>query len=220
MMETKDRITTLYLDIETFGGEKPPLDAITPDARLKDPEKIAKNLEEKQEKQWRLQALDPFLGDVLCVAVAEDEGEAISFFEVDNEGSYIEAATLAKLDNHLQQYHEIRIVGHNIIDFDAHWLFVKGLKYGFHNLIKAFSDKLWLVDTMLLMDGPAWKKMTSLDKMARLFGFEGKTDMDGSKVHDAYLSGELEKIDTYCKDDVVTLRKCYQKMMQYGLYVR
>jgi hypothetical protein len=39
---------------------------------------------------------------------------------------------------------------------------------------------------------------------------EGKGDIDGSKVFDLYLAGELKKIYHYCMDDVEKVRKLHK----------
>lgn len=210
-MKTGEAQTLIYLDIETFGGEPPSLDDIQPDGRLKDPAKIADDIKAKQDKAWRQQALDPFSGVVLCVACMDGDNGVV-LFEDDEEG------TLNMLDGYLSAFSYPKIVGHNIVDFDAFWLFVKGLKYDLKTLINAFSDKARLIDTMLMMDGPAWKKMTSLDKMAKLLGFGGKGDITGADVHDLYLNGEKEKIASYCLSDVVLLKKCHEKLNSLGLF--
>jgi predicted PolB exonuclease-like 3'-5' exonuclease len=41
-----------------------------------------------------------------------------------------------------------------------------------------------------------------LDGIAQLCGFPGKLGMDGSKVWEAYLAGEIEAIRNYCETDV------------------
>jgi predicted PolB exonuclease-like 3'-5' exonuclease len=42
-----------------------------------------------------------------------------------------------------------------------------------------------------------------LDDLARLCGFAGKLGMDGSRVWEAYLRGDLARIRDYCETDVV-----------------
>jgi predicted PolB exonuclease-like 3'-5' exonuclease len=40
-----------------------------------------------------------------------------------------------------------------------------------------------------------------LDELARLLGFPGKLGMDGSKVWEAFLDGQLDSIRNYCETD-------------------
>jgi len=54
-----------------------------------------------------------------------------------------------------------------------------------------------------------------LDDLSRLAGFAGKLGMDGARVWDAYLAGQLEQIRNYCETDVVNtylLFNRFQKM--------
>lgn len=43
----------------------------------------------------------------------------------------------------------------------------------------------------------------SLDAAAKLIGWPGKLDTDGSQVAELYAAGELERIESYCLEDVV-----------------
>jgi hypothetical protein len=62
--------------------------------------------------------------------------------------------------------------------------------------------EMWAVD---------FKDYVSLDKIAKFLGLEGKEDgIDGSKVYDMWLEGQLEKIENYCRDDVELVREVYK----------
>ena len=50
-----------------------------------------------------------------------------------------------------------------------------------------------------------------LDEMARLLGFPGKLGLDGSKVWDAHLSGEIENIRNYCATDAANTYLVFQR---------
>jgi hypothetical protein len=59
------------------------------------------------------------------------------------------------------------------------------------------------------------KNNAPLDAMAKLCGFPGKLGMDGSKVYEAFLAGQLEEIRRYCETDVMNTYLLYcrfQKM--------
>jgi predicted PolB exonuclease-like 3'-5' exonuclease len=212
-MRTSEAIANIYLDIETFGGDKPPLEDITPDGRLKDPDKIAADIEKKQDDIWRKQALDSVKGIVLCVGLAVNDEPAICIVGKSEE------ETLTLFDEELHKYSHPRIIAHNGFEFDFLFLFHRGLKHGLPNLVNKFcgSGSSILVDTFKIMSGPAWKKYVSLDNMSKLLGFDGKGDIDGSMVHDMYLSGKVDQICDYCKSDVEVLRSCYKKLYDYGL---
>jgi hypothetical protein len=210
-MKTGEATPKIYLDIETFSGEKPPLDSFTADGRLKDPAKISDDLLKKQDAGWRKQSLDPYKGEVFCIGVALNDDPASCLWAGD------EGTTMKLFEEYIKRFPGANIYGHNLIDFDAYWLFVKGLQYGLKNVVTTFSNKYNLKDTMLAMDGAAWKKMTSLDKMAKTLGFEGKGDITGAMVHDMVLEGKGDRVCQYCISDVEILRNCANKLSEYGL---
>jgi 3'-5' exonuclease len=57
-----------------------------------------------------------------------------------------------------------------------------------------------LMDVMAMYNARA---NAPLDEIAKLCGFPGKLGMDGSKVWDAFQSGEIVAIRNYCETDVV-----------------
>ena len=86
------------------------------------------------------------------------------------------------------------------------------------NIVNAFSDKTRLIDTMRLMDGPAFKKMVSLDKMAMLLlGHKAKQGITGKDVHDLILDSRGDDVIQYCARDVDILRKCYKVLASMGV---
>ena len=211
-MATKDHKDLLVMDIETFSGEKPDPSTIKAPANYSKPEAIKKYQETNVDKEWRKQSLDPFKGRVWCIGYAVNDEETKCFDGTEKE-------VLTQFNDLLGRLEYPTIVAHNGLEFDFSFLFYGGLRYGLQNIIDAFKDSRspFLVDTMRVMDGPSWKKMTSLDKMCKLLGYEGKGDIKGSMVHDMVLNGEYDKITEYCISDVDILRKSYLKLKAYGL---
>lgn len=58
-------------------------------------------------------------------------------------------------------------------------------------------------DLMDLLSGYQPRAAAPLDQVASMLGFPGKMGMDGSKVSDAWLAGEIEAIRNYCETDVL-----------------
>ena len=204
-MKTIDLTQTIFLDIETKPSSEPMPSLVKVDGRLKDPQKIA-------EDALRKSMLDPCVGQIFCIGLAVDDGDV---FTLNHDR---EEDLMLSFDEWLSNYSFPKIVGHNIIDFDGHWLFVKGLRYGLKNVIANFMDSSRLVDTMKAMDGPAWKKMVSQNRMSyALLGNPGKGDMDGSMVYDALVEGRMREVVEYCIHDVTVLRQCYRKLHEHGL---
>jgi len=211
--KTEDLTNVIFLDIETWAGDKPSLEDIVPDARLKDPDKIRADKEAKRDKVWRAQALSPIKGQVFCIGMAVDDEPSFAIVGAD------EQEVLEMLDIELAAYSFPKIVGHNLYDFDALFLYYKGLKYRMKNVVNAFSDKTNLIDTMVLLNGTSWKTMTSLDNMAKLLlGRSAKDDITGKDVHDLILAKQGDRVLEYCKNDVKILRDCYRVLNSMGIY--
>lgn len=58
-------------------------------------------------------------------------------------------------------------------------------------------------DLMDLLSGYQPRAVAPLDQVATMLGFPGKMGMDGSKVFDAWLNGEIKAIRDYCETDVL-----------------
>lgn len=212
-METKQAQDIVFIDIETIAGPKPDLDSIVPDARLKDPVKIQADKEAKLDKAWRAQALDSIKGQIYCIGLARNDDPVEVIVGID------EAETLEMMDIWLHDLHSPKFIGHNIIDFDALFLFHRGLKYRQKGVVYHFQDSQRMRDTMRIMDGPAWKKMVSQDKMTMLLtGKPGKGKYTGKDVHDLVLNGKGDEVIAYCGDDVKCLRNNYRILNSMGIY--
>ena len=210
-MKTSEATKTIYLDIETIPGLAPNIDDIVPDARLKDPEKIQADKLSKQEKEWTKQSFDPFVGEIFCIGMAIDDEDPFCIVGTDEE------EMMRQFEEEIGKYAYPILVGHNLLEFDARWLFVKGLRYRLTSTVTTFNNTKNMRDTMRIMDGPAWKTMTSQDKMAKNFGFEGKGEIDGSMVWGLVKAGQGDKVCKYCCSDVSTLRKCFKELHKLGL---
>jgi len=210
-MKTKEARVTIYLDIETIPGEEPRLDSFTAKANLVDPVKIEADLKAKKEKGWADQSFDPFKGEIFCIGMAVNNGSPFCIVGAN------EKEMMEQLEVEIEKYPFAIIVGHNLLEFDAFWLFIKGLKYRLPAVVMAMTNKNNLHDTMKMMDGPGWKKMTSLDKMAKNFGLDGKGEIDGSMVWGLVKEGQGDKVCKYCESDVGILRMCYLVLDDLGL---
>jgi predicted PolB exonuclease-like 3'-5' exonuclease len=59
------------------------------------------------------------------------------------------------------------------------------------------------LDLMDILAGYQGKAFAPLDMMAKLCGFPGKLDIDGSQVWKAFYNGEIDRIRHYCETDTV-----------------
>jgi predicted PolB exonuclease-like 3'-5' exonuclease len=123
-----------------------------------------------------------------------------------------------------------QLVSWNGGGFDLPVLHYRGLRHGvvankywdlgeddrdfkFNNYISRYHMRH--LDLMDLLGLYQPKNNAPLDAMAKLCGFPGKLGMDGSKVYEAFLQGQLEDIRRYCETDVMNTYLLYcrfQKM--------
>ena len=64
-------------------------------------------------------------------------------------------------------------------------------------------------DLMDIIAGYEFRAVAPLTEIASMLGFPGKMGMDGSKVWDAYLDGDIEGIRNYCETDVLNTYLVY-----------
>ncbi len=119
---------------------------------------------------------------------------------------------------------DLRLCAHNGKEFDFPYLSRRMLINGISlpTVLNLSGKKPWEVnhlDTMDMWKFGDWKNYTSLDLLAAIFGIESsKTDMDGSMVNSAYYNEDaLDKIATYCIQDVVVTAKIYAKLKSIDL---
>ena len=81
--------------------------------------------------------------------------------------------------------------------------------FRFNNYLNRFHMRhVDLMDVLSLYQN---RGQAPLDEMARLLGFPGKLGLDGSKVWDAYVSGEIEGIRNYCATDAANTYLIFQR---------
>lgn len=211
----------IYLDIETIPGQSPWIEEyvaskIKPPGTIKKAESIAKwydeSFEEAKAEAMGKTSFDGGLCQIVCIGCAIDDEEPVSF----------SAKNMAEEHTMLIEFYAwlknkdtfgMRFVGHNIAGFDLRVLRQRSIVLG----IKPpegipFNAKPWELnpfDTMVQWDQ---KNMTSLDKLARIFGIHGKDGIDGSMVYPMWLEGKHEEIAAYCRDDVRITRDVFKKM--------
>ena len=64
-------------------------------------------------------------------------------------------------------------------------------------------------DLMDILAGYEYRSFAPLDEIASMLGFPGKMGMDGSKVWNAYLEGDIAGIRNYCETDVLNTYLVY-----------
>lgn len=225
----KDFVSCLVtIDIETipekdtFEYEKPPFYMVGEHGSLKDPEKIKEwkdkkykelcdKAKEDAEKEWRAESLKSFVGRILCIAYQINE-EPIKCVDL----RMGEKELLQTLYNDLKPYRVVKFIGANLEEFDLLYIFHRALHYGLYDLANLLrNDKGYTKDRnydvmFMASGGLCWKYKISLNNLCKLLGVKTSKDgIDGSKVLDFYLKGEIDKIVHYCKEDVRATKECF-----------
>jgi len=216
----------IHLDIETIPtqpeeeAKKVIADNIKPPANMSKAEtsqewhegkgKYAGAKEALIEEVYRKTALDGAYGEVIAIGFAVDDGQVMSFSRANFVGEdvmlaafFLELAKITKSDF---------FVGHHI-RFDLEFLFKRcvilginpGVNLNFqgrHNVHFFCTQEAWA----------GFKGFISQDNLCKVLGVEGKTDLDGSKVYDAYKAGEMDRIEAYVRDDVEKERYNYKRI--------
>lgn len=217
---------TIFLDIETVpSGPKPTLDLLKPPGQMKKADTIAAwyndtiSRTEDLDDLYRKRALSYIDGRILCISYAIEKGPVKGLIDDDEEAliNRFEEMLLAE-DNTIFKRANV-LVGHNAMNFDFPYLFLRAAKYRNSNIKSLFSvPNPWefFRDTMKMFCSTDRKGMVSLARACSFFGIEGiKDDMDGSMVYDEYLAGNGTKIMEYCMRDVDNLRKLFFRLT-YG----
>lgn len=218
-------MTTLYLDIETLPAlgmtEAEKREAVKVPGTYKKADSIEAFIRENAEEQWRKSAVDSMRGEVLCIGWALDDEDARVVYRkpgCDERSVLDEWAAMLALDGitSVQGRSSTTIIGHNILGFDLPWLRRRALRYSMRDLAVLLDRGKWgeqVEDTMLLWAGTAYREYHHLDDIARYLGVGRKAEgIDGSKIYDAWLGGEHDRIAAYCADDVRLTRAVYQRI--------
>lgn len=80
-------------------------------------------------------------------------------------------------------------------------------EFKWNNYLSRFHSRH--LDLMDVMAGYQLRAHAPLDQVATMLGFPGKMGMDGSKVWDAWLDGDIEGIRNYCETDVLNTYLVY-----------
>ncbi|MGB1031550.1 MAG: 3'-5' exonuclease [Flavobacteriales bacterium] len=162
-------------------------------------------------------------GKIVCISVGyirQKMGEktlrVTSFYSDDEKELLVDFSNL--LEQHFNKPYHL-LCAHNGKEFDfpfiARRMIINGL--ALPELLDSAGKKPWEIkhlDTMELWKFGDFKAYTSLRLLTKVFGIPTpKDDIDGSQVAQVYHEEkDLERIERYCKKDVVAL---VQLMMKY-----
>jgi DNA polymerase elongation subunit (family B) len=116
---------------------------------------------------------------------------------------------------------KLQLCAHNGKEFDFPYLCRRYLinDLSIPQALQISGKKPWEImhmDTLEMWKFGDRKNYTSLDLLAAIFNIESsKTDMDGSMVNSVYyVDKELDKIEEYCKNDVLVTANLFLKLNQ------
>jgi uncharacterized protein YprB with RNaseH-like and TPR domain len=117
------------------------------------------------------------------------------------------------------RFKDFRFCGHNIKEFDIPFICRRMIINGMNlpACLQLTGKKPWEIshiDTMDMWRFGDYKNFTSLSLLAEVLGIPSpKSDMDGSLVADVfYKENDLERIGSYCLQDVLTSAKVYLRL--------
>lgn len=213
----------IFIDIETVPSGKLEDFKLTEDdapKNYKDKEKIEAWIKENQEKKFRDRAVDPNYARIISLAYAIGDNEIVAIYGDDpheilsNFYSQISDFVVADQQKGKLYYNDYRFIGINNKKFDMEVIWVSAMKMGIYDLCKLiprdrFTKKI--LDVCEIWNGPNYMNYVSMNTMCDVLGFEGKGDMEGSKVYDEYISGNLESVIVpYNISDVDKLRRLFK----------
>jgi hypothetical protein len=206
----EDSQMRIFLDIETL----PP---------AKDDPLISDRVAALSDEDFRKLALDGEYGRVLCIGVViEHDGQIIHRGTLgrDRESRRFhldEARTLRCFWKLIHDFNSQRdlFIGHNILDFDLHFLcqrsIIRRVKPSIEVCFKRYCshpvyDVMWEFEH--------WKRRISLDELAKILGLKSSKEngINGSHVFDFFLEDRHEEIADYCMRDVELVRDIYYRM--------
>lgn len=218
----------LFIDIETIPSQKPGAFEQFK-ANLKAPgnytkqESIDKWIEENAEAEYRKQSFDGLYGEIISIAWAfENEIPSVVFRKNGDSEKELLEAFFSWIYGvlHLSPGKPETIsqwIGHYITGFDLRFLFQRCVVNKVKPTVSIpYDAKPWdskVFDTKIAWSGSTnYSGASSLDKLCKGMGIEGKGELDGSKVYDYWLAGRIDEIAEYNKQDVVLCREIYKRI--------
>jgi len=221
----------IYFDIETIPTQRPDIikqvkSTVCAPGTYKKPESIEKwmneNLDSETDKKLRSTALNGTAGEIICISWAIDDAppQVIGRTLEDDEKEMLINFS-SSIRKSLEQPHTDALIkpvwiGHYITGFDLRFLWqryvingiIPQMKIPYND--KAFSDNIF--DTCVEWAGYKSTGFSKLDDISRALGYEGKGDIDGSKVWDYIKAGKYDEVEKYCMQDVVDVRNLHKRM--------
>lgn len=214
----------VYLDLETIPCQDPAYrEAVRHNLKapgnIKKPESIAQwmaeNADAAVDEAVAKTSFDPAHGHICTIGFAIGDGEIVALHAETVEQ---EAGIIQSFFDAMPNMGLVRIIGHNVAGFDLRFILCRAIVLGIPiprcipRDIKPWSESIF--DTMTAWAGA--RGTIGQDRLAGALGMEGKGDFDGSMVAAAWANAEHERIASYCKRDIETIRNIHQRFELVG----
>ena len=180
----------------------------------------ATKCEEVGENAWRKTAFDATKGQICVIGFSFDgeEPESLQIKEPEDEARILRTfferlAIRYKATNMRRPI----FVGHNLVNFDLPFIYRRAVILGIQPPaflpINPSPYNEYVFDTMLQWAGS--KGRISMQNLCEALGIPGKEtdgDIDGSKVTDFYLNGQIDDVAKYCRGDIRRTRAMYDRL--------
>lgn len=212
----------LFLDIETVPA-MPSFDTLDEEFQSlwKDKSRFIRERQSIElDESYHQAGIYAEFGKIVCISAGyftQRMGERL--FRVTSYFGHDEAELLMRFADMLRQRYQnpfTLLCAHNGKEFDFPYLsrrlLVKGIELP--DMLDMAGKKPWEIphlDTMELWKFGDYKHYTSLKLLAKIFGVPTpKDDIDGSQVRSVYYEdNDLDRIERYCKKDVVTVAQIF-----------
>ncbi|HSF14520.1 MAG TPA: ribonuclease H-like domain-containing protein [Vicinamibacteria bacterium] len=202
----------IVLDIETVGQgvEDVPERALEYLYRsLQRDQPDPEELERRREDLVSRFGLDPTTGRVVCVGTFD--------VETSRERAFVEASERALLESFWQWLSDTRpklLVTFNGKRFDVPYLEIRSAIHGIEP--ESSFSSIAHIDLRQTLEGDERRRRGSLDYFCAIFGIPSpKTELDGSRVEEAFGQGRIEEITRYCLEDCRATAALYKRLRPF-----
>lgn len=181
-------------------------------------------LQKRREETENSDFLPLHLHRIVAISIVLKTDQTFNVWSLGDEDSS-EKVLIERFFNGIEKYTPI-LVSWNGKAFDSPVLHYRALLHGvvssqywetgeqdasfrWNNYLNRYHSRH--TDMMDVIAGYQMRAVAKLHEVAVMLGFPGKLDMDGSKVWDKYLQGQIKSIRDYCETDVLNTYLIYQR---------
>jgi len=184
---------------------------------------MAENADAEAAKKIEKTSFNGSVGEIISVSAAVDDGAIKNFgrklgeSETDMLNCLFDFIDCAQYSESKKVAFEPVWVGHCIAEFDLKFLWQRSIvsKCNEKGVIIPKNSKPWskeIFDTCYEWSGSKSPGFGSLDDLCKIFGIEGKGELDGSKIWEYVQAGRYDEIYEYNNQDVEKARILHKIM--------